>query len=86
MELRQNTPLFCLLLKEAELAAGDFSLGPVREPHRLEVIQRALETDHRQLHVHQSDQNGTSPATIAFGQRHLRGQANSLIGSYTIDC
>ena len=43
--LGQNTPLFYYLLKEAELAAGGLSLGPVGSHIVSEVIQGALEAD-----------------------------------------
>jgi hypothetical protein len=43
--LERNTPLFYYLLKEAELAAGGLSLGPIGSHIVSEVIQRALEAD-----------------------------------------
>jgi hypothetical protein len=43
--LEQNTPLFFYLLKEAELAAGGLTLGPVGSHIVSEVIQGALEAD-----------------------------------------
>jgi heme peroxidase len=43
--LEQNTPLFYYLLKEAELAAGGLTLGPIGSHIVSEVIQGALEAD-----------------------------------------
>jgi hypothetical protein len=41
----QNTPLFYYVLKEAELLAGGFTLGPAGSHIVSEVIQGALEAD-----------------------------------------
>jgi hypothetical protein len=43
--LQQNTPLFYYLLKEAELTAGGFALGPIGSHIVSDVIQGALEAD-----------------------------------------
>ena len=43
--LKQNTPLFYYVLKEAELKAGGLTLGPVGSHIVSEVVQSALEAD-----------------------------------------
>lgn len=43
--LKDNTPLFYYILKEAEIKANGLTLGPVGSHIVLEVIQNALETD-----------------------------------------
>ena len=77
MGLEQNTPLFYYLLKEAELAAGGISLGPVGSHIVSEVIQRALETDPDSYMSLVGPKWNLPLWRFASG---TKGQVNSLIG------